>query len=55
MVTMRIPILAYMKKGNQSNPHFKIVNDDVYHSLLDACFGNQNVDIFTEIKKLRKC
>ena len=20
-----------MKKGNQSNPHFKIVNDDVYH------------------------
>ena len=27
---MRIPILAQAKIGNQSNPHFKIVNDDVY-------------------------
>ena len=25
------------------------------NSLLDACLGNQNMDIFTEIKKLRKC
>ena len=25
------------------------------NSLLDACFGNQNMDIFTEIKNLRKC
>ena len=27
---MRIPILAYVKIGNQSNTHFKIVNDNVY-------------------------
>ena len=27
---MRIPILAQVKIGNQSNPHFKIVDDDVY-------------------------
>ena len=27
---MRIPILAYVKIGNQSNPHFKIVHGDVY-------------------------
>ena len=31
---MRIPILAQVKIGNQSNPHFKIVNDDVYPQLL---------------------
>ena len=31
---MRIPILALIKIGNQSNPYFKIVNDDVYHQLL---------------------
>ena len=27
---MRIHILAQVKIGNQSNPDFKILNDDVY-------------------------
>ena len=32
-----------------------MINTLKKNSLLDACFGNQNMDIFTEIKKLRKC
>ena len=32
---MRIPILAYVKIGNQSNPRFKIVNDDVSTSAVN--------------------
>ena len=35
--------------------HFRMANTLKKNSLLDACFENQNMDIFTEIKKLRKC
>ena len=53
--------LHNLMKKTRNIYHFHIrkgkrkINTLKKNSLLDACFGNQNMDIFTEIKKLRKC